>query len=334
MKFPLLRRSNLPVARGVVHQGGSQLKGVSFMGFVAPMIALFIAIVWIGVAIVGKNVNAKDLVFSYTALAAAFVMFSLNLGFSLKNEKRDHVVQPHLILTPNCVDIYSELATKSNFVVFNREKLSLSLSLVGVSEKPGIPQLSNDERLAFNENLLEFLRVSVVGHLLSEYPDWNPEVKTFRGKKHVQFNNSEEGAGKNSYYSITQLQKSLNLDQADFDLSEGVGITNGLTLPPNTTVSSSGDDLILENPHVRIKIDFEVEDGMNFAIPSYVGSTLRLDQRDLSQGVINIQSNIRVTVSHKKQRSRSPERPKYESWASQIINTIRLGFSPVPAKNA
>ena len=46
------------------------------MGFVAPMIVLFIAIVWIGVTVVGKNVNAKDLVFSYTALAAAFVMFS------------------------------------------------------------------------------------------------------------------------------------------------------------------------------------------------------------------------------------------------------------------
>jgi hypothetical protein len=310
------------------------LKGVSFMGFVVPMIALFIAIVWIGVAIVGKNINAKDLVFSYTALAAAFVMFSLNLGFSLKNEGSTHVVQPHLILTPNCVDVYSELKTKSDFVVFNREKLSSSLNLTRKSEKAGLPQLSDDESAVFQKNLVEFLRVSVVGHLLSESPDWNPDVKNFRGKRLVQFNNSEEGAGHNSYFSVPQLENALKIDVVDFDISEGVGITNGLTLPPNTVLSSNGENLTFENPHIRIEIDFEVEDGMSFAVPSYIGSNLRLDQRDLSQGVVNIQSNIIVSVSQKKQRSGSPERLKYKAWASQIVDIIRAGFSPVAPQNS
>ncbi|WP_143071190.1 hypothetical protein [Marinobacter salarius] len=310
------------------------MKGVSFMGFVAPMIVLFIAIVWIGVTVVGKNVNAKDLVFSYTALAAAFVMFSLNLWFSLKNEESVDVIQPHLTLTPNCVDVYSELPMKSSFIVFNREKLTSSLNLTRTSENAGIPQLTDDERAAFKKNLAEFLRVSVVGHLLSEYPDWNPDVKAFRGKKQVQFNNSEEGAGQNSYYSIAQLKNALKIGVDDFDISEGVGITNGLTLPPNTVATTSGDDLIFENPHVRIAIDFEVEDGTSFAVPSYIGSTLRLDYGEMNQGVINIQSNIRVVVSQKKQRSGSPDRLKYESWASQIIETVRAGFSPVLTQNA
>lgn len=304
------------------------------MVFVAPIIVLFIAIVWIGVAIVGKNFNAKDLVFSYTALAAAFVMFSLNLGFSLKNEESTHVVQPHLILTQNCVDVYSELKTKSDFVVFNRKKLSSSLNLKEASDKAGLPQFFDDESAIFNKKLVEFLRVSVVGHLLSEYSDWNPDVKTFRGKKQVQFNNSEEGAGQNSYYSFPQLENALSIEVEDFDISKVVGITNGLTLPPNTVISSSGENLIFENPHARIEIDFEVEDGMIFAVPSYTGSTLRLDQRDPSQVVVNIQSNIRVLVSQKKQRSGSPERPKYEAWASQIVDTIRAGFSPEIAQNA
>lgn len=310
------------------------MKGVSFMGFVAPMIVLFIAIVWIGVTVVGKNVNAKDLVFSYTTLAAAFVMFSLNLWFSLKNEESVNVIQPHLILTPNCVDVYSELPMKSRFVVFSREKLTSSLNLLRTSENAGIPQLTNDERAAFKKNLAEFLRVSVVGHLLSEYPDWNPDVKAFRGKKQVRFNNSEEGAGQNSYYSIAQLKDALKIEAGDFDMSEGVGITDGLTLPPSTVVTTSGDDLVFENPYVRIAIDFEVEDGMDFAVPSYIGSTLRLDYREVKQGVINIQSNIRVVVSQKKQRSGSSDRLKYESWASQIIEIIRAGFSPVLTQNA
>ena len=310
------------------------MKGVSFMGFVAPMIVLFIAIVWIGVTVVGKNVNAKDLVFSYTALAAAFVMFSLNLWFSLKNEESVDVIQPHLTLTPNCVDVYSELPMKSKFVVFNREKLTSSLNLTRTSENAGIPQLTDIERAAFKKNLAEFLRISVVGHLLSEYPDWNPGVKAFRGKRQIQFNNSEEGAGQNSYYSIAQLKNALKIEVDDFDISEGVGIINGLTLPPSTVVTTNGDNLILENPHVRIAMDFEVEDGMDFAVPSYVGSTLRLDYREMDQGVINIQSNIRVVVSQKKQRSGSPDRLKYESWASQIIEIIRAGFSPVLTENA
>lgn len=310
------------------------MKGVSFMGFVAPMIVLFIAIVWIGITVVGKNVNAKDLVFSYTALAAAFVMFSLNLWFSLKNEESVDVIQPHLTLTPDSVDIYSELPMKSNFVIFNREKLTSSLNLTRASENSGIPQLTDDERTAFKNNLAEFLRVSVVGHLLSEYPDWNPDVKAFRGRKQVQFNNSEEGAGQNAYYSIAQLKNAFKIELDDFDISEGVGISNGITLPPSTVVTTNGDDLIFENPHIRIAIDFEIEDGMSFAIPSYAGSTLRLDYGEMNQGVINIQSNVRVVVSQKKQRSGSPDRPKYESWASQVIKTIRAGFSPVLTQNS
>ena len=138
------------------------------------------------------------------------------------------------------------------------------------------------------KNPVELLRVSVVGHLLIEYPDWNPDVKTFRGKRNVQFNNTEEGSGQNSYYSIAQLERALRIEVNDFDITEGVGITNGLTLPPNTVISSSGENIIFENPHIRIEIDFEVEDEMSFAVPSYIGSTLRLDQRELSQGVINI----------------------------------------------
>jgi len=304
------------------------------MGFILPMVVLFIAIVWIGVTVVGKNVTAKDIVFSYTALAAAFVMFSLNLWFSLKNEESVHVVQPHLILTPNCVDVYSELPMKSSFVVFNREKLTSSLNLTRSGKKAGIQKLTNDGRVAFEKNIAEFLRVSVVGHLLSEYPDWNPDVKTFRGKKQVQFNNSEEGAGQNSYYPVEKLEKALKIEVDDFDISEAVGITNGLTLPPKTVVTTSGEDLIFDNPHVRVVIGFEVEDGMSFAVPSYIGSTLRLDHRDMKQGVINIQSNITIVVSQKKQRSGSPERLKYESWTSQIIETVRAGFSPVFVQNA
>lgn len=310
------------------------MKGVSFIGFLAPMIVLFIAIVWIGVTVVGKNVNAKDLVFSYTALAAAFVMFSLNLWFSLKNEERMHVVQPHLTLTPNCVDVYSELPMKSSFVVFNRKKLTSSLNLTRADEKAGIPQLTDDERATFKKNLAEFLRVSVVGHLLSEYPDWNPDVKAFRGSKQIQFNNSDEGAGQNSYYSVAQLENSLKIDVKEFSISEGIGITNGLTLPPKTIVTTSGENLIFDNPYVRIVINFEIEDRMSFAVPSYIGPILRLDYIDMNQGVINIQSNIKIVVSQKKQRSGSPDRHKYEAWASQIIETVRTGFSPVFTHNA
>lgn len=310
------------------------MKGLSFVGFAVPAIGLIIVIIWIGIAIVGKNINAKDLVFSYTALAAAFVMFSLNLGFSLKNEELEYVIQPHLILTSDCVDVYSDLATKSNFVVFNREKLSSSLDLAGVVTKPGAPSFTDAENSVFKRNILEFLRVSVVGHLLTEYPDWSPDVKSFRGKRHIQFNNSEEGAGDNSYYSVEKMAEALQFSAGGFAVAESVGITNGLTLPPNTTMSTNGENIVLENPYSLIEIDFEVEDGMSFAVPSYSGHKLFLDQRNMNQGVVNIQSNIRIKVLHKKQRFGSPQRVKYESWASEIVNVIEIGFSPVPPGNA
>lgn len=300
------------------------MKGVSFFGVIAPMIALFIAIVWAGVAIVAKNINAKDLVFSFTALAAAFVMFSLNLFFSLKNKEQEHIIQPHLTISQDCVDVYSTLGTKSGFVVINRKDLSSCLSLVGTSQNFALPSLSQSERKLFNERLIEFLRVSLVGHLLSEYPDWNPKVKSFRGSKHVQFNNSKEGAGKNSYYSIEELVTSLNFKLPKFEKFKGV-IASGLTLPPNTKFFSVNNNLIFDNPYILIKINFEIEDRMSLASPSYDGSVLKLDMRDTNKNITNIQSNIRINILFKKQRHKN----NYESWASQIVSTIESGFSPV-----
>ena len=46
--------------------------------FYTPLLALTIILIVIGFNIVGKNILLKDVVFSYSALVAAFIMFVMN----------------------------------------------------------------------------------------------------------------------------------------------------------------------------------------------------------------------------------------------------------------
>lgn len=128
------------------------MKSYSLLTFITPIIILLFSIVWVGYSIVAKNILSKDIVFSFTALSAAFVMFGLNIAFSLKEEQSQYVVRPHIIITDeNIIDVLSYQITKPNFLVFNNEELSKVINIDKLKES--LYTTISDRELEYKDQL-------------------------------------------------------------------------------------------------------------------------------------------------------------------------------------
>lgn len=299
------------------------MKNYSLLTFIMPIVILLFSIIWVGYSIVVKNILSKDIVFSFTALSAAFVMFGLNIAFSLKEEQSQHVVRPHIIITDdNIIDVLSYQITKPNFLVFNNEELSTAINIVKLKES--LYTQTPDRELAYKNQLITFLKICTLGQILSSYPDWQEQKQKFKYSESTSFNNTKEGAGNNTYFSIEQLDKLMNIE--GFTFNGKIGLINGLTLPPDTQININNDNIIIDNPFLTIKINFEIENGFNKATPTYTNGSMMFYHSGTKSDVINIQSNIVMNVTMKKQRSGSAEKTKYSKWVNEFYQKLHSGF--------
>lgn len=280
-------------------------------------------IIWVGYSIVMKNILSKDIVFSFTALAAAFLMFVLNIAFSLKEEHSQYIIQPHIIITDDdIIDILSHQITKPSFLIFNRDEISKTINIKKLKEN--LYTTGSNRNSDYKNQLIDFLKICTIGQIVNSYPDWQEQRQTFKYSQSASFNNTKEGAGDNSFISIDQLNNILNI--RDFTLNDMVDFTNGLTLPPGTRISSNKDSIIIDNPFTTINIHFEIENGFNKATPIYKNNTMMFVFTDTKSDVVNIQSNIVIDVSMKKQRSGNPDNVKYSKWAQELYKKLHNGF--------
>ena len=73
------------------------------VSFLVPLIIIAVGLTWACYSIVLKNLNSKDIVFSFSAMAAAFAMFYLNISLSMKDEAQRFVINTHAVLTEDLV---------------------------------------------------------------------------------------------------------------------------------------------------------------------------------------------------------------------------------------
>lgn len=309
---------------------GVMMKGLN-LNFILPVLALLGAIIWIGYVVVAKNPASKEIVFSYTALISTFLMFALNIGFSLKNESSEEVIQPHIVLSGGIVDLFSAKSGKSAFVIHNREELSKSLGFPSYQTENEIPASikTPEKRAEFYNLLVEYLRISVIGEWLDSYPDWDSKVEVFRGRRQEQVNYSLERNGNNSYFTIAEIEKKLDI--TNFKFSNRVGLSKGLILPPETILYTSGNDIVLDNPFATITISFNIANGMSRGDPLSWYKLVIPDREKAHLDPVNIQSNIVFDILRKKQRSGSREFEKYSKWMERVFKTIESGLVPTNA---
>lgn len=261
--------------------------------------------------------------FSFTALSAAFVMFLLNIAFSLKEEHLQYVIQPHIIITDDdIIDVLSYQLTKPHFLTENNEEISEVIDIKKLKEN--LYSTDSNRDFQYKDQLIDFLKLCTLGQIVEAYPDWQEQKQIFKYSQTTSFNNTKEGAGNNSFYSIEQLDKILNIKE--FTLNGKVGFTDGLTLPPDTKITTEKDSITIDNPFSTINLYFEIGNGFNKATPTYKNNMMMFSHSNTKSDVINIQSNIVMDVTMKKQRSGSSDKFKYDNWVQEFYHKLHGGF--------
>jgi hypothetical protein len=301
--------------------------------FLLPLLAILIGVVWACYEIVIKNLSSKDIAFSFAALAAAFVMFYLNICLSLEEKKREESIKMHMVINNDCViDVFSISPNKANFIIFNREALSLAcmqaLNKYSDGNKVKIPQgaLTDQDDDTLTTSTRFFLINSLFGHWLESYPDWRMNTKSFKSVRHTSFRNSKDIRGNDSFISKEEINETIGNFAKGFSLNKSIIVAKGLTLPPETSLTTEGDKIVLDNPFVRIEFSVTISNEITLAYPhiGHNGKTM-LHMGD-ENSALNYDANIDILITMKRERRGSVEYNTYEEWTNKLVEFLKKGF--------
>ncbi len=93
-----------------------------------------------------------------------------------------------------------------------------------------------------------------------------------------------------------------------------------------TTLKNTEDSITIDNPFSTINLYFEIGNGFNKATPTYKNNMMMFSHSNTKSDVINIQSNIVMDVTMKKQRSGSSDKFKYDNWVQEFYHKLHGGF--------
>lgn len=303
--------------------------------FTFVLIFTLLALVLLGATVVVNNLNAKDIVFSYTALCAAFLMFFLNTALSLKSVVKEDVIQIELSLHNMIADIHSLSNKKSLFYVFNRKEISEEVNLkkyfkIGTLNDRNMEEenffsfsiQSRDELNSAINDISKFIHIGIIGEMLTKNPDWEifKNKKNFRGSASYSFNTSNEHSGKNTFIKTEDLDEILGLNS--FSYKSPYVFTEGLTLPPDTKVKVKDNTLFIENPFVEIKFGIEINHNTSHFPPE---STMNvLDGNFSNTSYMSV--NLIISTLFKKERSGSRKMENYKKWVEYLLNDFKDAF--------
>lgn len=296
---------------------------------ITSIVVLIIAVAWLGYWLVYRNLLAKDLVFAYTALVAAMMMFALNVFFTLQPEsdkKQVLGVMQHYkkIVVPYILEFNS--GNRSHFTSMRRH---------AISEQYGIPTQSRDitslyENKELEKKLTGILKTNILGVLLTEHPDWNPTGEAFVHGKISRFRSSKQEGSKDAFYTTNELITKLGLEVNEELFT--TGIAQGLYLPAGTVVTSDEKTMNFENPHfsLSIKIIFS---------PNLIWDPIILpDGRIIVSDLDNHRDvppqnlyyyRLDFELRYKRELSGSPEKELYRDWLNKIITLLEVNFKHI-----
>ncbi|WP_457787784.1 hypothetical protein [Pseudomonas sp. PL-6] len=283
--------------------------------FTVPLVIILIGLVWAMVAIILKNLNSRDVVFSYSALCAAFAMFYLNISLGMKDEVKDYVIQTQAYLTKELVMGLDTAGEGSLFVVEQRRELShalrAELQCMDIAIQLGTRFTENLEEL--NNATRFFYFNGIIGTMLASFPDWRMIEVSHRGLRQSDFNYSKEGAGDNTFIETERLDEILGNPARNYTLRNFPTIVDGLTLPPDTRIKVSEKGMEIENSFTLLELSISLAGSIKAGHPT---------------GNLNVEwlPNINIRRVMKKQRSGNHEYDQYAAWADKLYEHLKKGF--------
>jgi hypothetical protein len=293
------------------------------LAFLLPILVLVVSIVWVGFSVVSKNLLAKDVVFAYTALVAALMMFVLNLFFSLQTTKIEKVIYPHITHSEQCLDIFAD--QKSSFVVQKRDEISKGLN-IPYSLNPF--SYSDIADKSFTKDVNEFIRICIVGSMLRDCSDWSSQEVRFRGLVTRSFISKKHHSGDNSFFTTDEIINRLNL-RVTIDIFKSL-IVEGLTLPPETVIHGALGGFFIDNPFVNVEIRIELAPRKYRGAFRYdEGVRMETLNRSSMDDVVSYDASIALIATYKAQRQGHSRMKLYTNWVDGLAEYLAKSFSPV-----
>ncbi|MEZ9606771.1 hypothetical protein AB4268_04665 [Vibrio cyclitrophicus] len=297
--------------------------------FYTPLLALAIILLVIGFNIVGKNILLKDVVFSYSALVAAFIMFVMNLFFSLQSEEVKSEVTSYIIHKDNGVSIhhlknnFREMHEK--FDIYNRENLT---TYYGIQHSSNAQHLNINERKVLMSKLYDVAKTILIGDIIRNLPDWDMKKNPLINGGGVNYRIDENHKEKDTYISTNKLIKDCKLNYLEKSLSGF--IVKGLFLPPDTKIYSIDNCIIIENKFVTLKFDFNININYSWNL-KFDGKGYPYLIADSSPHLYNVYDMISSsTIIFNKLYIGNKELVRYRKWADDLNHVFYLSLSSYP----
>ncbi|MBY8002304.1 hypothetical protein KW443_21240 [Vibrio fluvialis] len=297
------------------------------IGSIVSIGTLILVVIWLGYYVVFRNVSAKDLVFSYTTLVAAMMMFILNVFFSLQSETVEKQIHSSITHQNKCLEPYKHRngANKSSFIVYNRNVVPMY---------SGVPFSTVifghlDEHIGFIAKMKECMKVYLVGAFVTDFCDWNPKTERFVGSSYGSFRYDQKTAGKDRFYSHKELISACKLNVTEEILSAN-SISKGLIIPEGTTISGDSEGIYFDNPHFTLSIKFAFDHNFGRNPTFRPDGTYYFDYSIEHESKFNIYScRIDICMFHKKHLSGSPKKSLYANWANSVFDIIEKNFDVI-----
>lgn len=297
-------------------------KGMDLNTFIIPIIILITSILIAGYFIVFKNLSAKDLVFSYTTLCAASVMFLLNIFLSLNNSEKSISIHSLIYYNDKKADIYVPFS-KSGFIIDGRDEIISTI--LDSKQCSNIPKAPSD---SCSEILEEFYKIAYVGHLITSYPDWSPTVERFMSREITNYKISNDGSGNSKFIPNAEFLSQLDISDKILEITNRTSISEGVTLPPKTKLFSGKNYIAFENEFSILKISFKVARSFTRTTPEdYLAKRPIMISEDVSNKPYISEALITFKFIKKKQRSGNSDMQLYEDWLLRLAEDARKSFS-------
>lgn len=316
------------------YAGRFKLPSIDLILFYLPFVLLIVSALWVFIAIVLSNIKSEALLTSFLIMAGSIIMFIVVFFFNVKSTLTTYLIDSDLIVSGDgIVDIYSESDKKSTFVVFSRERLSHAMLPV-ISRyidagKVVIPKETNRNQKEFDSAINFFMFNSMFGQWHESIPDWEMKIERYPGGQRSSYNLNQDGAGKNTFLPLSEIDSLLDNKTSGFSLTESkFGLADGITLPPKTRIKRI-DDAVVQLENKYIKITFSVKCGPGIVgFPSWKNGSRSVSRLvDRESYVYNKTVRLVIDVENKRERAFSLQRKKYDEWLEKLLDSLGDGLA-------
>ncbi|MBY8019344.1 hypothetical protein KW439_00205 [Vibrio fluvialis] len=230
---------------------------LSTITFYAPFLVILLCLILIGYNVVWRNFPIRDIILSFCALIGAFIIFFINIQSSMTSKDMDNTVLSYVVHRGNNISIHdmkdSSERLPFKFDIYNRERLT---RYYGIQHSDNAKNMELEERYRIFDKIYDVAKTCFIGDLISNYPDWNMKdhPKSLGGGKSYRIDPIySEG---DTFLTAKQLIDYSGLNYPEDKLS--LSLSEGVFLPPNTTVNSYRNGIVFENDYITIDVSFDI----------------------------------------------------------------------------